>query len=53
VQLANKVVNSQGSTVILKPKSHGTVRVEIESMLVGKGKVDGSGVGVDVVSCTN
>ncbi|WJX18990.1 hypothetical protein P8452_08734 [Trifolium repens] len=25
VQHANKVVNSQGSTVISKPKSHGTV----------------------------
>ncbi|CAJ2673998.1 unnamed protein product [Trifolium pratense] len=28
VQHANKVVNSQGSAVISKPKSHGTVSVE-------------------------
>ncbi|CAJ2668665.1 unnamed protein product [Trifolium pratense] len=29
VQHANKVVNSQGSTVIWKPKSHGTVLGEL------------------------
>ncbi|KAK2389300.1 S-adenosyl-L-methionine-dependent methyltransferase superfamily protein [Trifolium repens] len=45
VQHANKVVNSQGSTVIWKLKSHGTVIkgaivTEVESMLVGKGNVE-------------
>jgi hypothetical protein len=45
VQHANKVVNSQGSTVIWKRKSHGTVIkgaivTEVESMLVGKGNVE-------------
>jgi hypothetical protein len=37
--------------VIWKLKSHGTVIgvivIEVESKLVGKGNVDGSGVGVD------
>ncbi|WJX50818.1 carnosine N-methyltransferase [Trifolium repens] len=45
VQHANKVVNSQGSTVIWKLKSHrtvikGAIVTEVESMLVAKGNVD-------------
>lgn len=55
VQHATKVINSQGSTVIWKPKSYGTVSggatvTNVESTPVGKGKVGGSGNGVDVAS---
>ncbi|WJX34467.1 hypothetical protein P8452_22578 [Trifolium repens] len=49
VQHANRVVNSQGSTMISKPKSHGTVSGGLQL----KWKVDGPSVGVVVASCTN
>ncbi|KEH30066.1 RNA ligase, putative [Medicago truncatula] len=54
VQNVNKVVNSQGSTAIWKPKSYGTVSgganvTEVESTPVSKAKVDGLG-GVAVAS---
>ncbi|XP_058729875.1 tRNA ligase 1 [Vicia villosa] len=55
VQHANKVITSQGSPAIWKPKSYGTVSggdtvTKVGSTPVSKGKVGGSGVGVDVAS---